>query len=63
MYGTVKRLLEARWIVENGERPDRALDAERRRYYRLSDLGRRAVETEARRYEQLVKLARANRLF
>ncbi len=62
LYGTVKRLIEVRLIEESGERPDPDLDDERRRYYRLTDLGRRVVEAEARRYEQLVRMARAKRL-
>jgi DNA-binding PadR family transcriptional regulator len=62
LYGTVKRLLEARWIEESDERPDPALDDERRRYYRLTDLGRRLVAAEARRYEELVRMARVKRL-
>ena len=36
LYGTIKRLLEARMIEESDERPDPDLDDERRRYYRLT---------------------------
>ena len=43
LYGTIKRLLEARMIEESDERPDPELDDERRRYYRLTALGQRAV--------------------
>src|SRR5437867_4122367 len=39
LYGTIKRLLEARLIEESDERPDAALDDERRRYYRITTLG------------------------
>src|SRR5260370_17389571 len=39
LYRSIKHMLEDGLIVESDERPDPALDAERRRYYRLTDLG------------------------
>lgn len=62
LYGTIKRLLEARLIEESDERPDPDLDDERRRYYRLSGLGQRVIQAEARRYEAIVKVARGKKL-
>ena len=62
LYGTIKRLLEARMIEESDERPDPELDDERRRYYRLTALGQRAVRAEALRYAEMVALARRKRL-
>ncbi len=62
LYGTVKRLLEARLIEESDERPDPQLDDERRRYYRLTALGQRVVKAEALRYAELVEVARGKRL-
>ena len=62
LYGTVKRLLEARLIEESDHRPDPELDDERRRYYRLTGLGERVVRAEALRYERLAKLARRKKL-
>lgn len=62
LYGTVKRLVAARLIEESDRRPDPQLDDERRRYYRLTGLGRQVVKAEAQRYEQLTKLARRKRL-
>jgi DNA-binding PadR family transcriptional regulator len=62
LYGTIKRLLEARMIEESDERPDPELDDERRRYYRLTGLGQRAVRAEALRYAEMVALARRKRL-
>jgi len=62
LYGTIKRLLEARLIEESDRRPGPELDDERRRYYRLSGLGEKVVKAEALRYEQLTKLARRKRL-
>jgi|SRR5579872_2566738 len=62
LYGTIKRLLEARLIEESDERPDPALDDERRRYYRLTGLGERVVKAEAARYAEMVQLARGKGL-
>ncbi|HET8628472.1 MAG TPA: PadR family transcriptional regulator [Thermomicrobiales bacterium] len=63
LYGSIKRMLAARLIEEAGERPDPSLDDERRRYYRLTDPGRRALEAELRRYREVVVLADRRRLF
>jgi DNA-binding PadR family transcriptional regulator len=62
LYGSIKRMLADGLIVESGERPDPALDDERRRYYRLTDAGRRAAVAEAQRLADLVGMARAKRL-
>ena len=62
LYGSIKRMLAEGLIVECGERPDPATDDERRRYYRLTDRGRRAAGGEARRLEALVRAARTRRL-
>jgi len=62
LYGTVKRLLEARLIEESDERPDPQLDDDRRRYYRLTGVGEEAVRAEAQRYAQIVELARGKKL-
>src|SRR5437763_14667552 len=62
LYGTIKRLLEARMIEESEERPDPELDDERRRYYRLTAIGQRAVKAEALRYAAMAEVARRKRL-
>ncbi len=62
LYRSIKQLLGAGLIAESDERPDPALDDERRRYYRLTVVGRRAAEAEAARLDQLVGIARAKRL-
>jgi DNA-binding PadR family transcriptional regulator len=62
LYGTIKRLLEAGWIEESDQRPDADEDDERRRYYRLTGLGRRVAEAEACRCHELARLARRKRL-
>jgi DNA-binding PadR family transcriptional regulator len=62
LYGSLKRMLADGLIVEAGDRPDPAVDDERRRYYRLTALGRRAFATELQRYAEIVSLARQRRL-
>jgi len=57
LYGSINKMLEQGLIEESEERPDRHLDDERRRYYRITPLGLRAAQAEASRLRQLVKLA------
>ena len=62
LYGTIKRLLADELIEESGERPDPEIDDQRRRYYRLTPLGRSAASAEARRLAQLVRVSRRKHL-
>ena len=62
LYGSIKRMLSDGLIDESGERPDPEMDDERRRYYRLTDLGHRVAVAEAERLEKLVKSARTKKL-
>lgn len=63
LYGCLKRMLAAGLVEESDERPDPAMDDERRRYYRMTALGRRVVRAEAERLAGAVTAARARRLF
>jgi DNA-binding PadR family transcriptional regulator len=58
VYTTIRRLVDDRLIEESDERPDEELDDQRRRYYRLTGLGRAVVGAEAARLESLVEAAR-----
>ncbi|MFI5272561.1 MAG: PadR family transcriptional regulator, partial [Ktedonobacterales bacterium] len=62
LYRSIKQLLAAAIIEESAERPDPALDNERRRYYRLTTFGRRVAAAESERLARLVERARARRL-
>ena len=62
LYASIKRLLSQDLIEELAERPDPRHDDERRRYYRLTKLGRRVAVAEARRLERLLSDARATGL-
>jgi DNA-binding PadR family transcriptional regulator len=57
LYGSINRMLEQDLIEESDERPDAHLDDQRRRYYRITSLGRRVAQAEAVRLRQLVSLA------
>ena len=62
LYRSIKHMLAAGLIEELDERPDHALDDERRRYYRLTGFGRGVAAAETQRLEQLLTVARAKQL-
>ncbi len=62
LYGSIKRMLAAGLIEESDERPVTGRDDERRRYYKITTVGKRVAIAEARRMERLVATARAKRL-
>ena len=62
LYGTIKRMIAAGLLEETDQRPDPALDDERRRYYRATALGRAVLEAETARMAALVSAARAKRV-
>ncbi|MGA3213940.1 MAG: helix-turn-helix transcriptional regulator [Terriglobales bacterium] len=55
LYGTIKRLIEADLIEESSARPAPEFDDARRRYYRLTPLGRRVLDAECERLQDLVR--------
>jgi DNA-binding PadR family transcriptional regulator len=57
LYGCLKRMLAAGLVEESEERPDPALDDERRRYYRMTAVGKRVVRAEAQRLAGAVTVA------
>ena len=57
IYTTIRRLLDDGLIEESDDRPDPALDDQRRRYYRLTAVGRSVATAEVRRLETLVRAA------
>jgi DNA-binding PadR family transcriptional regulator len=61
LYGSIKRMLESRLIEESNRRPSPDED-ERRRYYRITALGKAVATAEARRMAALVDGARRKRL-
>jgi DNA-binding PadR family transcriptional regulator len=61
LYGSIKRLIEAELIEESDERPAPELDDARRRYYRLTTLGKRVLDAECERLQELVRAIRVKR--
>lgn len=59
LYRSIQRLQEQGLIVETRTRPAPEEDDERRRYYRITPLGRAVALAEVRRLHGLVKMARA----
>ncbi|WP_164928838.1 PadR family transcriptional regulator [Gloeobacter violaceus] len=57
LYGSLKQLLASGWIEEVA-----GPGGERRRYYRLSEFGKRVAAAEAQRLSNLLMVARANQL-
>ena len=58
LYGAIKRLQRESLITESDYRPDPVIDDARRRYYELTELGRRVLVAESERLESLVAYAR-----
>jgi len=59
LYGSIKRLIEAGLIEGSDERPAPELDDARRRYYRLTEPGRRVLDAECERLQELVRTIQA----
>lgn len=62
LYRSIRQLVDLGLIEESNQRPDPALDDERRSYFRLTGLGRQAARAETERLADLVRIARASRL-
>jgi DNA-binding PadR family transcriptional regulator len=58
LFRTIAALLDDGLIAESGHRPAPELDDQRRRYYRITERGRRALAAEASRLEQMAASAR-----
>lgn len=58
LYGSIKRLIEADLIEESDKRPAPEVDDARRRYYRLTTLGKRVLDAECDRLQDLVRTIR-----
>ncbi len=55
-------MIEAGLIEEANERPDSEMDDERRRYYGLTDFGRRVLAAEAARIAQAMTVIRGKHM-
>jgi DNA-binding PadR family transcriptional regulator len=63
LYGSLKRMLDAGLVKESARRVDPELDDERRIYYAITALGKKALAAEIERLRYLVELSRRRKLF
>jgi DNA-binding PadR family transcriptional regulator len=61
LYGSIKRLIEAELIEQSDARPAAELDDARRRYYRLTALGKQVLDAECDRLQELVRAIQVKR--
>lgn len=62
LYGSLDRLERGGLVEESDARPDPKADDERRRYYRLTDFGRKVLEAEVARLRQAMAVARRKKV-
>ena len=62
LYRSLRQMHERGLVAEAEERPEADLDDERRRYYRLTELGRRVAVAEVERLAGVVRAARSKGL-
>jgi DNA-binding PadR family transcriptional regulator len=58
LYGSLGRMMAVGLIRESEKRRDPAMDDERRIYYAITGLGRKALAAELDRYREVVAVAR-----
>jgi DNA-binding PadR family transcriptional regulator len=61
LYGTLQRLIADGLIEESDERPAAELDDARRRYYRLTRLGRKVLDLECERLQEMIRMVQKKR--
>ncbi len=62
LYTSIARMLDQGLIEDAPDRPDPEDDDARRRYYRLTELGRRVVAAEVERLSVLIRVAEEQHL-
>jgi DNA-binding PadR family transcriptional regulator len=62
LYGSLGRMMSAGLIRESDRKVDPAMDDERRIYYQLTALGRKALTAELDRYREVVAVAAEKKL-
>lgn len=60
LYRALAKLETEAWIAESGRRPSPELDDERRRYFRLTERGRKMLIAELGRLERLTAVVQAS---
>jgi DNA-binding PadR family transcriptional regulator len=57
LYGAIGRMIQAGLISESDRKIDPEMDDERRIYYKITDMGRKALAAELQRYREIVAVA------
>ena len=60
LYGSIKRMLADGLVAEAGDRTDEV--ETRRKYYKLTALGRKALQAEMQRYIETVQVIKQHKL-
>ncbi len=63
LYGNIKRMLADKLIEEAYEKTDNKPGSERRKYYRLTESGRKQLSMELERYSNAIELSKRRNLF
>lgn len=63
LYGSLKRMLDARLVQESDKRIDPEMDDERRIYYQITDMGAKTLAAELERYKRIVTVAQDRKLY
>ena len=61
LYGVLQRMIAEGLIVESDERPAPELDDARRRYYKLTRLGRQVLDLECERLRDMLRMVQKKR--
>ncbi|MEX2138029.1 MAG: helix-turn-helix transcriptional regulator [Pirellulales bacterium] len=62
LYGSLGRMIDAGFIRDSDKKVDPEMDDERRVYYAITALGRKALAAELQRYDEVVALAKRKTL-
>ena len=62
LYGSLKRMLDAGLVKESKKRVDPEMDDERRIYYQITGVGKKALTAELERYRHIVALTQERKL-
>jgi DNA-binding PadR family transcriptional regulator len=63
LYGSLKRMLDARLVRESDKRVDPDMDDVRRIYYQITGKGSAALAAELERYQRIVTIAQQRKLY
>lgn len=62
LYGSIGRMIDAGLICESDKKVDPEMDDERRVYYKITAVGKKALAAELERYNDVIALAKQKTL-